>query len=240
MKFFSGPLHDVLNGLERCLVRGVPGLIAVFAALAVAWFVYVPVHELLHAFGCILGGGRVWRLEIAPLYGGALLERIVPFVEAGGEYAGRLAGFDTGDSTLVHLLTTGLPFVLTVFPGVWLLRWGARRPSGVAYGAALVPATAPFVSVTGDAYEIGSLFVTLIPPWSSPASRLALVGDDVTVVARGLAGGDGVLWAGFVVAALAGVLWAFATYALGALVAHRLGQPPIERLPRTSPAKTRT
>ena len=240
MKFFTGPLHDVLNGLERCLVRGVPGLIAVFAALVAAWFVYVPIHELLHAYGCILGGGRVWRLEIAPLYGGALLERVFPFVEAGGEYAGRLAGFDTGDSTLVHLLTTGLPFVLTVFPGVWLLRWGARRGSGLAYGAALVPATAPFVSVTGDAYEIGSLLVTLVPPWSSEASRLALVGDDITVVAQGLSGSGGVLWLGFVVASLVGLMWAFATYALGASIAHRLGQPAIERLPRTSAAKPRT
>jgi hypothetical protein len=240
MKFFSRPLLDVLNGLERCLVRGVPGLIAVFTALVAAWFVYVPVHELLHAYGCILGGGRVWRLEIAPLYGGALLERVFPFVTAGGEYAGRLAGFDTGDSTLVHLLTTGLPFVLTVFPGVWLLRWGARRGSGIAYGAALVPATAPFVSVTGDAYEIGSLLVTLAPPWSSEVSRLALVGDDVTVVAQRLAGSAGILWLGFVLAALVGLAWAFATYALGALVAHRLHQPAIERLPRTSAAETRT
>ena len=240
MRFFSRPLTDVLNGLERCLTRGVPGLVAVFAALIVAWFVYVPIHELLHAYGCILGGGRVWRLEIAPLYGGALLERVFPFVEAGGEYAGRLAGFDTGDSIPVHLLTTGLPFALTVFPGVWLLRWGARRGSALAYGAGLVPATAPFVSVTGDAYEIGSLLVTLIPPWSSETSRLALVGDDVMVVAQGLAGTGGVLWIGFVVAALAGLMWAFATYALGALIAHRLGQPAIERLPRTSAAKTRT
>jgi hypothetical protein len=40
----------------------------------------------------------VWRLEIDPLYGGALLARWLPFVEAGGEYAGRLSGFDTAGS----------------------------------------------------------------------------------------------------------------------------------------------
>src|SRR6185503_14957816 len=149
MRLLLRPFHDVLNGLERCLERGALGLITTFVGLIGAWWIYVPIHELLHAVGCEIGGGRVWRLEIDPLYGGALLARWFPFVVAGGEYAGRLADFDTGDRAAVHLLTTGLPFFLTVWPGVWLLRWGARRARGVVFGAALVPATAPFLSVTG-------------------------------------------------------------------------------------------
>jgi hypothetical protein len=232
MRLFLQPFRDILNGLERCLVPGVSGLIATFAGLLATWWVYVPVHELLHAFGCELGGGRVWRLEISPLYGGALLERWLSFVEAGGEYAGRLSGFDTVDSTAVHLLTTGLPFVLTVFPGVWLLRWGARRGSGVAFGVGLVLATAPILSLTGDAYEIGSLIATQIAPWSSEAARAALIGDDVFVVAPALRGGGALLWAGFAVAAALAVVWAFLTYAAGAAVASQLGQPAIERPPR--------
>ncbi len=213
-----------------------------FAGLIGTWWIYVPIHELLHAFGCELGGGRVWRLEIAPLYGGALLARWLPFVEAGGEYAGRLAGFDTGGSIAVHLLTTGLPFLLTVFPGVWLLRWGARRARGLAYGAALVPATAPFLSFTGDAYEIGSLLTTQLPPWSSEAARTALVGDDVTVVASGLAGsGAAALESDFVLATIGrsglGVLhlrgWAPRSRSGS-------GQPSLERLPRTSRTAPRT
>ncbi|HEX2465652.1 MAG TPA: hypothetical protein VHR17_13600 [Thermoanaerobaculia bacterium] len=232
MRFLLRPFNDLLNGLERCLERGVLGLVAVFAGLIGAWWIYVPIHELLHAFGCELGGGRVWRLEIAPLYGGALLARWLPFVEAGGEYAGRLAGFDTADSVAVHLLTTGLPFLLTVFPGVWLLRWGARSARGVVFGAGLAPATAPFLSVTGDAYEIGSLLTTQLSPWSKEPARTALVGDDLTVVVSGLAGGGGVLCTGLVLATTVGVAWAFLTYAAGAAVARHLGHPMLDRLPR--------
>ena len=91
---------------------------------------YVPLHGLLHAFGCELGGGRVWRLKIDPLYGGALLARWLPFVEAGGEYAGRLAGFDTAGSVAVHLFTTGLPFLLTPVPRCLALAVGSATCPG--------------------------------------------------------------------------------------------------------------
>jgi hypothetical protein len=232
MRLFLQPFQDILNGLERCLEPGVRGLVTTFAALLGAWWIYVPIHELLHAFGCELGGGRIWRLEIDPLYGGALLERWFSFVEAGGDYAGRLAGFDTGGSTAVHLLTTGLPFALTVFPGVWLLRWGARRGLGFAFGAGLVPATAPIVSLTGDAYEIGSLLATQIAPWSIEPARTALIGDDVAVVAPALSGGGALLWSGFALAVVLGLTWAFLIYGAGAAVARHLGQPSLERLPR--------
>jgi len=174
----------------------------------------------------------VWRLEIDPLYGGALLARWLDFVEAGGEYAGRLAGFDTASSDAVHLLTTGLPFMLTVGPGLWLMRWGARRGSGLAYGAGLVPATAPFLSLTGDAYEIGSLLLTQLAPWSAGAARVALVGDDAMVIAGGLSGAEPGLWIGFALASVLGVAWAFSFHALGAATALRLGQPALEPLPR--------
>jgi hypothetical protein len=226
------PFSEIVSGLERSLVRGVPGLVLCFVGLLVSWWLYVPIHELLHAFGCELGGGRVWRLELDPLYGGALLARWLDFVEAGGEYAGRLAGFDTAGSDAVHLLTTGLPFVLTPLPGVWLMRWGARRGSGLAYGAGLVPATAPFLSLTGDAYEIGSLLLTQLVPWSSAAARAALVGDDMMLVAGGLAGAAPALWIGFALAAALGVGWAFLVWAAGSATATRLGQAPLEPVAR--------
>jgi hypothetical protein len=226
------PFQEIVYGLERCLLPGVRGLLLCMAGLLLSWWIYVPIHEVLHAFGCELGGGRVWRLEIDPLYGGALLARWLPFVEAGGEYAGRLSGFDTAGSDAVHLLTTGLPFVLTLFPGVWLLRWGARRGWGLAYGAGLVPATGPFLSLTGDAYEIGSLLLTQLVPWSSEAARAKLVGDDVTVVAGGLAGAPATLWIGFALASALAVVWAFVVWSAGGATATRLGQPPLEPVPR--------
>jgi hypothetical protein len=227
------PFLEILHGLERCLVPGVIGLVRVLAGLLIGWWIYVPVHELLHAAGCELGGGRVWRLEIDPLYGGGLLERWLGFVEAGGEYAGRLAGFDTGGSDAVHLMTTGLPFVLTLLPGVWLMRWGARRGSGIAYGVGLVPATGPLLSLNGDAYEIGSLLTAQWLPWSRDPARTLLVGDDVFLVASSIAdSATASMWIGFVLAILLGIAWALLTYALGGAVATRLGEPPLEPLPR--------
>ena len=44
--------------------------------LAIGWLIYVPVHELLHAAGCYLGGGMVSELEIKTIYGGGLLKTI--------------------------------------------------------------------------------------------------------------------------------------------------------------------
>jgi hypothetical protein len=197
------PATDAWHGLERSLEGGWPALAWLGAGLLVSWWVYVPVHELLHAAACRLAGGEVTRLQIAPLYGGAVLARLLPFVSAGGAYAGRLSGFDTHGSDPVYLATDLGPFVLTVFPGVWWLRRAARharRPDTAAaqvrgpaaearprapawraalFGAALPVALAPFLSLTGDAYEIGSILVTRLPPWSDPAAQALLRGDDL-------------------------------------------------------------
>jgi hypothetical protein len=234
-RFFLQPLRDLLDGEARCLARPLD-LLTLAAGLALGWFVYVPVHELLHAFGCWATGGEVTRLEIAPLYGGALLARVFPFVVAGGDYAGRLSGFDTGGSDLVYLATDLAPFAL-VLPGIWAARRAARASwagRGLAFGAALPFAFAPFLSSTGDAYEIGATLATRLPPWSAPGVRDLLRGDDLLLRAGALAdlpaGTDpapAVLWTGLVLAALVGVAWAFATYALGAWVAARLGQPAL-------------
>jgi hypothetical protein len=231
-RFFTLPVADLLRGEGRCLVRPLD-LGWLLAGLAVGWWVYVPLHELLHAAGCAAAGGAVTRLDVDPLYGGALLARLFPFVVAGGEYAGRLSGFDTGGSDLVYLVTDLAPFVLTLWPGVWALRLAARSArSGRAalFGAAAPFAFAPFLSLTGDAYEIGSILVTRLPPWSAPAASELLRGDDLLKVGARLAGspeGLAAVWLGAALAAAVGVAWAFATYRAGAEVASRLGQPEI-------------
>ena len=66
------PFLDAWRGLDRVLDAGVPALVKVFVGLTLGWFLYVPIHELLHAAACVLTGGAVSRLEIAPMYGGAL------------------------------------------------------------------------------------------------------------------------------------------------------------------------
>ena len=55
----------------------------------------------------------------------------------------------------------------------------ARARRAFAFGASLPVALAPFLSLTGDAYEIGSILVTRLPPWTGPASRQLLRGDDL-------------------------------------------------------------
>ena len=210
--FFLRPISDVGAGLERCLDAGVPGLLWIAAGLVAGWWVYVPIHELSHALACLATGGTVSRLEIDPLYGGALLERWIPFVQAGGDYAGRLSGFDTGGSDMVYLATDFGPFLWTVFPGVWALLYAGHRRWPLAFGFSLPFALAPFLSLTGDAYEIGSILTTQVPPWAGSA---ALRSDDIFRLVPELAKLDQPPWGGFVLALVLGVAWALGTYALG-------------------------
>jgi hypothetical protein len=161
-RLFLAPLEDVaaclqqLAGTKRPLVA----LLATVVSLVVTWFVYVPVHELLHAAGCIVAGGTVTRLEIAPQYGGGLLAQIFDFVKSGGEYAGRLSGFDTHGSDVTYLATDVAPFVLSVVIGVPLVRLCGRRPRPMLLGTAIVLGLAPFYNVIGDYYEMGSIVLT--------------------------------------------------------------------------------
>jgi hypothetical protein len=215
---------DAFHGLDRCLDRGPRGLALALLGLAVGWWVYVPLHELLHAAACLIAGGEVTRLEIAPQYGGGLLGRIFPFVVSGSEYAGRLSGFDTRGSDLIYLATDLGPFLLTLFPGVWLLRRAGTAGWPVLFGLALSFAFAPFLSLTGDAYEIGSILVTRLPGWDA-----SLRGDDIVKKAQELAALPDAPWGGFVLAALLGLAWAVLTCMAGGAVARVLGQRPVLR-----------
>jgi hypothetical protein len=219
------PFADLVRGLDRCLHRGGRSLILVAAGLLAGWWIYVPMHELLHAAACRAAGGGVTRLEIDRLYGGAVLARALPFVVPASDYAGRLSGFDTRGSDWIYLATDFGPFLLTLFPGVWALRRAAAAGNAFFFGALLPFALAPFLSLTGDAYEIGSIFVTHLPPWTGPATRELLRGDDLMKKLGELAQVPGAPLGGALLAAFAGVLWAFLIYGLGDLVARGLGQP---------------
>jgi hypothetical protein len=189
----------------------------------VAWWLYVPIHELAHAWGCLLAGGQVTRLEIAPIYGAAWLARVFPFVTVGSEYAGRLSGFDTRGSDLIYLATCALPFVLTVLVGVPLLRAVPRARGwwrSVALGAAIPMALAPFVSLPGDYYEMGSILVTrmvaaFVPGFAVDRWR----GDDLVKLVGALApharAADA---AGVAASLLLGCALAWGTYWAGVLV----------------------
>lgn len=195
--------------------------------LLVGWWLYVPLHELLHAAGCALTGGTVERLQISPLYGGHLLAAVFPWVEAGGEYAGRLAGFDTGGNDWIYLATDLAPYLLTLFPGVWALRLAARGGRRFLFAFFLPFAFAPLVSLAGDAYEIGALLVVNLPAWNGAAARALILGDDLLRQAGRLVGEGGAAWTGFALATTFGTLWAFLTYAAGSGIATVLGQRPL-------------
>lgn len=222
---FTTPGRDVLHGLDRCLDQGARSLLFVALGLALGWWIYVPLHELMHAAACLVFGGSVSRLEIDGMYGGALLARLVPFVVSGGNYAGRLSGFDTHGSDAIYLATDLGPFLLTLVPGVWWLRRTAARRWPLAFGAALPFALAPFLSLTGDAYEIGSILVTRTPLWEAPVTRALLRGDDLALRFAALRTAPAAPWGGFLLASLVGLAWALFTYAIGSWLAYRCGEP---------------
>lgn len=236
------PVDDYLAGLDvllRAPSRAMP-LAAAVAAVA-AWWIYLPAHELLHALGCAAGGGTVTRLEIDAMYGAAWLQRVFPFVAVGSRYAGQLTGFDTHGSDLVYLLTDALPYALTILIGVPALRAAARRPPGwgqaLLFGAALPVALAPFISLAGDYYEMGSIIVSRLAAAVRPdfdptrwrGDDLALVIDRLGPLDPGV--GD---LAGIVASALLGTVLAFLTYAAGVWVAggrRARGTPAMDPLP---------
>jgi hypothetical protein len=229
-RFFLEPFDDLAAAMDAQVARAprpYRALVIVVLAGAAAWWVYVPVHELLHALGCVVTGGRVTELQIAPRYGGTLLARVFPFVVGDGSYAGRLSGFDTKGSDLIYLATDAMPYVLTVLIGVPLLKACGRAGRPALLGPAFVLALAPFYSLTGDYYEMGSIISTRVvgmlrgtalPPYRSD-DVIQLAADILTRPAQfGIANSGGAAAAGGIIAAglAVGVLLALATYAAGA------------------------
>lgn len=233
--WLSAPIDDYLAGVERLRGAPVAPVIAVLlAGVGASWWVYVPVHELLHAYGCLWSGGEVTRLEIDAVYGAAWLQPFFPFVAVGSDYAGQLTGFDTGGSDAVYLVTVLAPFVLTVFPGVPLLRAAARRRTPFAaaatLGAAVPLAFAPAISLPGDFYEAGSILVTRLVALVSPGFDVdRWRSDDVFLLVASLPGGvGGSDWIGIPASFVLGCALALATYAAGRALDRRLfgGAPP--------------
>ena len=175
----------LLDAAEAILAKSRPMWLSaggLFLATIACWWVYVPAHELLHAFGCRAAGGRVTELRIAPLYGGRLLALVFPFVRAQGEYAGRLEGFDTGGSDLVYIATDLAPYLLSIAAAFPLLRRARRRRSALSFGAGAVLVAAPIMGLVGDYFEVAGILVSDGLTWlrTAPASAAgALRCDDL-------------------------------------------------------------
>lgn len=226
-RFFTEPFHDYVEGLVICFRRGAGrAFVLAAAAFILSWWIYVPIHELSHAYGCLWSGGTVTKLEIAPIYGAAWLQQFFPFISVGSDYAGRLSGFDTDGNDLIYLITDAAPFIWTVLLGVPLLRAVRHAGSGagamrqIQFGAALPIAFAPFISLLGDYYEMGSILVSRVaviihPPlplgrWRSDDLLKRI--DDLTVSPDGLWIVDGI---GLASGVVVGTLLAFGTYWVG-------------------------
>lgn len=184
-------IKDLVNGLHHHIItsrenqpidrrQDIMVLLQVFIGMVVCWWIYVPVHELLHAVGCIVTGGTVIQLNIAPQYGGQLLAKIFPFIDSGGEYAGQLIGFNTRGSDLCYFFTDFAPFLLSLIFGAMLLRSSFSLRYPLLFGAGLIIAFAPIISVTGDYYEMGSILITRVLRFlSSTFPGEAFRSDDV-------------------------------------------------------------
>lgn len=216
------PLRDTLAGMDRAIARhGLWALPVLMFGVVVSWWLYVPLHELFHAWGCLAAGGSVSRLEIDESYGAAWLAGWFPYITPGSDYAGRLSGFDTGGSDVVYLCTVFFPYLLTILIGVPALNAAAKSAHGtpLLVGAAVPWALSPFLSLTGDYYEMGSILVSRwLAPWLPEASG-RWRGDDVFLLFETLFGptGDG-NWAdvaGIGAALVLGAVLALLTYLLG-------------------------
>ncbi len=182
----AAPFRTLWESLDHVLLGGtLRRLPVILLGIGVGWWIYVPAHELMHAAGCSLAGGRVESLELSPLYGGEPLSLLFPFISPGGDYAGRLSGFDTLGSDWTYAITILFPYLLTLigFPGMRLVSTPGRS---FLYGMTLPVATAPLLSLTGDMFEMGSLL--LYQFWPGPdAHHRTLVSDDLFLLLDQLA-----------------------------------------------------
>lgn len=153
----------------------------VFAGFLPVLWALVPVHELLHVAGCILTGGSITQLQVLPAFGGTLLARVFPWVVAGGDYAGRLSGFEpAGD--LSYLATVLLPHLALAPLGALVCRVADRRNSPFLWGVGIAGAAQPVASLLGDFYEAASIPITAAARALGAGWAPALRGDDVTLV----------------------------------------------------------
>jgi len=145
-----------LQNLESILK---PGLIVLLSTV-ITWFIYVPIHELLHVGGCVFTGGSVSELVMGPEYGATFLKNIFPFITpATTQYAGRVTGFEpNGD--MGYIVTVFAPFILSLFPGVLCLKLAFKKKKLWLMGPGIVMGLAPFYNLTGDFFEIGTILST--------------------------------------------------------------------------------
>lgn len=239
LRIIRQPVDDLLCAMEPIMrVRSVwRSLAPMLLSMLVTWFIYVPIHELLHVGGYAAAGGPmdIAVLEIKPMYGGNILAKSFSFVEPGGPYAGRLREFKRDDD-LIYLATDFGPFILSVLFGVVLIRICGKRRRPLLFGPAVVVGAAPFYNLPGDYYEMGSIMTTRALTWlsgapSQPPRFVGVRSDDVFTLignlitdpqALGFIGAGPIFFGALLIliSIVVAVALAFLTYAAGDLVAR--------------------
>ena len=157
--------HDTMAFLEFLQERAARSRATIplfFLSVIITWFVYVPIHELMHVAGCIATGGTVSELVMGREYGADFLQHIFPFiVPQTTQYAGRLTGFSPS-ADFGYFVTDIAPFLLTIFPGVILYIHAVRQKKLWLTGPGLVIGLAPFINLTGDYFEMGTIISTRV------------------------------------------------------------------------------
>ncbi|MBN1878526.1 hypothetical protein JW823_00270 [bacterium] len=156
---YSDIHHGLILPFQRVDDR-LKSLAILVSSIGLTWFIYVPIHELLHVGGCVITGGTVSELILGREYGADLLRHIFPFITPiTTQYAGRVTGFQpNGD--IGYLVTVFAPFILTVFPGVWFIGKALQTAKIWFWGPGIVMGLASFYNLTGDFFEIGTIFST--------------------------------------------------------------------------------
>ena len=222
--FFRQPLDDVQDAMTALLTppRGAAKLALLAVLTCATWFVYVPIHELLHVLGCVATGGTVTELQMQPVYGARWLAEIFPFIVPGGDLAGRLSGFEDYGSDFTYLSSAFAPYLPSLLLGVPLLRSLPARPSLLLSGPAFVLGLAPLINIPGDYFEISTILTTRVVG----AERFAaLRSDDAFGLMETLATDPAALevadalpvaWSVVGVSSLLAIALAFASYSAGA------------------------
>jgi hypothetical protein len=153
-------LKELLTGLQNRRENQVMLLGKIILSVTITWFIYVPIHELMHCAGCVITGGTVDELIMGREYGAEILQNVFPFiVPETSQYAGRLTGFEpAGD--ISYFICVLAPFFLTLFPGVWCFIRTVRSLKIWLLGPGLVIGLASFTNLTGDFFEMGTILST--------------------------------------------------------------------------------
>ncbi|MCB1051229.1 MAG: hypothetical protein H6510_05975 [Acidobacteria bacterium] len=167
-----------LNSLESLMGKGqYKDLALLMVAFVAGFFVYTPIHELLHAGAALLFGGTVEELAISPEYGGALLAKVFPFVVTESEYAGQLSGFSV-PNYWAYAGVDWAPYLLSL-PGIALIAKAVQKQKTGLGGLGFLLAFIPVTQFSGDFFEMWSLIFTQIHEALDPAlAPGAFVSDD--------------------------------------------------------------